>query len=672
MKLIAPAITLIPLIKAGHHEMDMALDMEKDMDNHMSGWMFMMDQKLEEKLGDKYTNEPGHFEINCMDMGFKVKSWHSDETGNSGFEMLTPWGYSQEQMWNQEEMCWDMKVSHGELWKFKEHWDSRAYAFKPKRSGKMKPTMKLQEGAVVKKIDTTEMKMKCQEGAWKLDQTFEMTYEYTGEEVLQLEEYEYGGIDMEALMEMDPEHRCLGWAFHQKQEGYGMEFEMNMHHEVNYDDEDMPFSSAKTCMEMEHSSMNEIGEKDQKMFAFINAMEMTSYEHDENRCSMSAKVTQHIGTTLEKADQLNFSMDLKFETTGMETCMAMMSMMMEEGSGMDMSDMPDCTFEMHFDNIQYYCPDTEEMKQLEDIASYKIISPNGENFVQVVDTYGGAPVFGLECNRETLTISGDLEEGYEKLMEVNYEQMNRHQWEVKYFFMYMFHVQMKINEMIGEWFMSEDFNMDEVHDSVFYYDYEFAMKKNSEIEMINDWRSMKCGKTIAELHAEMGITFFGAMKKCVNNKVSKELQFMNVYEAELMQMSFFSWEDHMQVMELWNSFTEEKMNKAEINQLLGETCEKHFDYMVEFHRGQAQSVTEMWQAMRDKMTMMATKVFDMVNREDEIHQKQEQYYNYVEGMAQTQWKCEFDYWLEESQGWPIGSVQDYQNCGDWSLPQIDN
>merc|ERR1712018_684208 len=79
----------------------------------------------------------------------------------------------------------------------------------------------------------------------------------------------------------------------------------------------------------------------------------------------------------------------------------------------------------------------------------------------------------------------------------------------------------------------------------------------------------------------------------------------------------------MQIMELWNSFTEEKMNKAEINQLLGETCEKHFDYMVEFHRSQAESVTEMWQAMRDKMTMMATKVFDMVNRQDEIHQKQE-------------------------------------------------
>merc|ERR1711988_1800838 len=238
---------------------------------------------------------------------------------------------------------------------------------------------------------------------------------------------------------------------------------------------------------------------------------------------------------------------------------------------------------------------------------------------------------------QEMTISGTLGENYEELVTINYEQMMTAHWETKYFFMFMFHVQMKVNEMFGEWMMSEEFDMNMMKDGMFYYDKEFELKGQETINTINMMRDAKCGMTVDEYYLHMGFDFKNSMDAMVKSYLSKEVLFMMTYEQQLMEMNMFSWDDHM----------------------------------IDWHQMQIDSVNEWFTGMRQWHKNMADEIYDRLARQDEINAAQVEYFNMVKNMAETEWKCEFDYWLEQSQGWPMGSVQDYSNCGNWEVPQIE-
>merc|ERR1712110_657522 len=417
-----------------------------------------------------------------------------------------------------------------------------------------------------------------------------------------------------------------------------MEMEMNFMHSVNYDNEDMPFSSASDSMEMKSSWMNpETNEMEEHKMASKNSFEMTSYSHENDNCEMSATLNQYMGESLKELDTETFSMDFSLKINGVSTCMSFMSMMMEDG--VDMADLPDCIVEMHMDNVRYMDWETMEMENLEDIAVYEVIAPSQTEIYNMVKTYGGNPVFGMQCNMEELTISGALGDQYEELVVIDYEQMKMAKWEMKYFFMFMVHVQMKTNEMIGEWFMSEDYDMSVMKDAMFYYDNEFEMKSQEGINMINDMREQKCDMTIAEYHEHMGLTFKNTMERMV--------------------------------MEMWGAFEPVPMSDSDINSFAQLCCNKYHDGMVEWHQNQIDAVNAWFIGMRQWHKDMADEIYDRLARQDEINAAQVEHFDMVKNLAETEWKCEFDFWLEESQGWPMGSVQDYSNCGNWEVPQIE-
>jgi len=144
--------------------------------------------------------------------------------------------------------------------------------------------------------------------------------------------------------------------------------------------------------------------------AYINGMEMTKFEMSEEQDTfeMAAVITQHMGKSLKKADTKSFHMDFSMKMNGASTCHALMSMMME---GVEMADLPDCIVEMHMDNMFYLNWETMEPENLEDFAIYEVVSPsNQDNFYSMVHTYGGAPVAGVQCNMQEMTISGILGE----------------------------------------------------------------------------------------------------------------------------------------------------------------------------------------------------------------------------------------------------------------------
>lgn len=668
MKLITP-IALIPLIAADGH--DMLVD-EQDMHDHEMGMWHKVDHMLEEKLGDRYTAEENHFEIDCAEMGFKVEWAHCDETGSEMFDMVTPWGFKESWKWDNEECSWDLKVKQADVYKFTQKMDWEIMGFKPKRNGKLKPNSNLVQGSIVKSVETVEMKLKMQDNTWEYEHEIEMNCEVTQEDdIPMIETKENGSFKMDSLMEAGVEHRFNNWMMHQKQSCMDMEMEMNFMHSVNYDNEDMPFSSASDCMEMKSSWMNhETGEMEEHKMASKNSFEMTSYSHENDNCEMSATLNQYMGESLKELDTETFFMDFSLKINGVSTCMSFMSMMMEDG--VDMADLPDCIVEIHMDNIRHMTNwETMEMENLEDIAIYEVIAPSQTEIYNMVETYGGSPVFGMQCNMEELTISGALGDQYEELVVINYEQMNMAHWEMKYFFMFMVHVQMKTNEMIGEWFMSEDYDMSVMKDAMFYYDNEFEMKSQEGINMINDMREQKCDMTIAEYHEHMGLTFKNTMERMVMEKVNKELQFMQTYETQLMEMCWFSWEDHMMVMEMWEAFEPVPMSDSDINSFAQLCCNKYHDGMVEWHQHQIDAVNAWFIGMRQWHKDMADEIYDRLARQDEINAAQVEHFDMVKNLAETEWKCEFDFWLEESQGWPMGSVQDYSSCGNWEVPQIE-
>jgi len=634
----------------------------------MTFWQ-KVDHMLEDKLGDMYTNEPNHFNIQHP-MGLKI-DWQCDENGNSMFDMKTPFGFSESWKWDNENMTWELDVEQSEQYKFSQSWESQVMGFKPKRNGNLKQNNNLVQGSVIKGMDAIEMKLKMGDNTWKFEQQMEGTVEVTAEEVPEIMTLENGSLDKNALMEAGVEHRMLSWSMHQKQSCMDTEFEMSLVNSVSYENEDMPFTSGQTTMEMQSSWIDENGDEMKYKQAYINGMEMTKFEMSEEQDTfeMAAVITQHMGKSLKKADTKSFHMDFSMKMNGASTCHAMMSMMME---GVEMADMPDCIVEMHMDNMFYLNWETMEPENLEDFAIYEVVSPsNQDNFYSMVHTYGGAPVAGVQCNMQEMTISGILGENYEELVTINYEQMMTAHWETKYFFMFMFHVQMKVNEMFGEWMMSEEFDMNMMKDGMFYYDKEFELKGQETINTINMMRDAKCGMTVDEYYLHMGFDFKNSMDAMVKAYLSKEVLFMMTYERELMEMNMFSWEAHMKVMEMWNAFEYVPLSDADLNVFAEQFCNKYHDHMVDWHQMQIDSVNEWFTGMRQWHKNMADEIYDRLARQDEINAAQVEYFNMVKNMAETEWKCEFDYWLEQSQGWPMGSVQDYSNCGNWEVPQIE-
>lgn len=663
MKLITP-ISLIPLIAADGHEMLIS-------EHEMSMWE-KVDHMLHEKLGDSYTCEPNHFQIDLSKMGFNVEWAHCDETGSEMFDMVTPWGFKESWKWDNEECSWDLKVKQAEVYKFDQHMDYEIMGFKPKRNGNLKQNSKLVQGSIVKSVQNVDMKLKMEDNTWNYEHSVEMNYEVTQEDdIPMIETKEDGSFKMDSLMEANVEHRFKSFMMHQEQSCMDMEMEMNFIHEVKYDNEDMPFSSASDEFEMKSSWMNpETDEMEQHKMAFSNSFEMNTYSHENDNCEMSATLRQRMGNNLKNLDIETFSMDFSMKVIGASTCMTFMSMMMEDGA--EMANLPDCVVEIHMDNIEHMVNwETMESESVEDIAIYKVISPSSTDIFNMVETYGGNPVFGMQCNMEELTISGALGDQYEELVVINYAQMDMAHWEMKYFFMFMFHVHMKTNEMVGEWFMSDEFDMAVMKDAMFYYDYEFEMKSQEAINMINEMRGEKCGMTIAEYHEHMGLTFKNTMERMVMGKVNKEIQFMETYETELMEMNWFSWEDHMMIMGLWETFEPVPMSDSDLNSFAQVFCNKYHDGMVQWHQDQIDAVSTWFIGMRQWHKDMADEIYDRLARQAEINAAQADYFALVKNLAETEWKCEFDFWLEESQGWPMGSVQAYENCGNWEVPQID-
>merc|ERR1711879_680326 len=238
-----------------------------------------------------------------------------------------------------------------------------------------------------------------------------------------------------------------------------------------------------------------------------------------------------------------------------------------------------------------------EITKLEDVAVYEVISPSNNDIYNMVKTYGGNPVFGMQCNMEELTISGALGDQYEELVTINYAQMDMAHWEMKYFFMFMFHVHIKTNEMFGEWFMSDEFDMAVMKDAMFYYDYEFEMKSQEAINMINEMRGEKCGMTIAEYHEHMGLTFKNTMERMVMEKVNKEIQLMETYET-------------------W------AMSDSDLNSYAQVFCNKYHDGMVQWHQDQVDAVNTWFIGMRQWHKDMADEIYaDLLDKQKLMQHK---------------------------------------------------